>query len=177
MPRHCHDIKYLTLTPVFNGSTLTWQGKNLSGTLEEVQTAYETTLREQLHFGSGVKCEITPLVGYYTIDPSVKYSREDYKWNPVTNVFSGPSFNESGSLQELLPKVQSFLKTQTHRTVNPAMSLMFVFYSGEHDTYVPTPAPAPAPVPAPAPAPTPARKDSIDSVGLSANIFGDDDDF
>lgn len=178
MPRQYHDIKYLQLTPVYDGSTLLWQGKNLKGTLDEVQSRYEAVLREQLHFGNSVSCSVTPLIGFYTIDPTIQYSRIDYKWNPATNAFVGPDFNETGSLDVLLPRVESFLKAQTHRTVSPMMSLMFTFYSGELD--VRPVVVNPVPVPAPKPGPVPARRDSVDSVGSvgpAANIFGDDDDF
>lgn len=154
-----------------------------SGSIDEIGEHYKSEFRS-LFQNLGTSCDVTPQLGYYTIDETKPYSRVDYKWFSSGNeqgTIVGPDFQESGPLSVVLPHLEAFLQNKSKEVeslvVKPAMSLMFTFYSGEHDVvrYVP--------VSSTVVASTPQVQQSVKNIeeeeddGPVPNLFGDDDEW
>jgi hypothetical protein len=182
MPVTCHAIKYLALSPVVENGSLSWRGEFDStvsgGTLEEVQSRYESVLRERLGYSADtIRCVSKPQVGYYTFDPAVQGSRRDYDWtfedSNGNGLMKGPDFCERGSLKSMLESVRAFLEAD-NRVPQPKMSIMYSFLSGEMDQ-VPAASMPVSKVLVSTPAVGGSESDDDELVGTSMNLFGDDD--
>lgn len=189
MPRTYHAVKYCFLSPIHDSDGMKWTAKNSHsaayGSFDEICEHYKSEFRS-LFQNLGTSCDVTPQLGYYTIDETTPYSRVDYKWfsNGSSNeqgTIVGPDFQESGPLRVVLPHLETFLQNKSKEVeslvVKPAMSLMFTFYSGEHDVvrYVPSPSSVVAS--------TPQVQQSVKKIeeeeddGPVPNLFGDDDEW
>jgi len=182
MPIYCHSIKYLSLSMKSDAHWCSVFTPGLEGSLEDISSSYEQTLRKTLNYSTSVRCEMEPHLGWYTLNPTVKYSRKDYVWNPNTCELVGPDFSVKGNRADCLAQAQAFLSDKKDLTVKPFMSLMFKFLSGERDTpkavAIAGPSHGPGPVKPVAVAPVAkVVEPDDDDMGPVSNIFGDDDDF